>query len=164
MKKWILIILGLIGLDQASKIIISTSLSEGESIPIIRNFFHLTYTRNTGMVFGGLPGAATDYFWVFIIFAIAASAIFGYMFYKSDFSDKRQTILRIALTLLIAGSIGNAIDRIVQIDHAVIDFIDFLGIWSYIFNIADTFLNVGIFLFFIDVFFLEKKRMEEKNG
>ena len=63
-----------------------------------------------------------------------------------------------SLALLIAGSFGNAIDRAIQIDHAVIDFIDFNGIWNAIFNFADTFLNVGIFLFFVDTFFLEKKR------
>jgi len=163
MIKWIFIILALIGIDQVSKIWISSVLLEQESIPIITDFFHLTYTRNTGMLFGGFTGLATDYFWIFLIFAVLASAIFGYMFFKSDFKDKRLIVYRIALALLIAGSIGNAIDRAVQVDHAVIDFLDFRGIWEYIFNFADTFLNVGIFLFFIDVFFLEKKRLNA-NG
>jgi signal peptidase II len=158
MTKWIIAIFVLLGIDQGSKIWISSVLTQGESIPVIENFFHITYTRNTGILFGGLQGTAADYFWVFLIFAILATGVFGYMFYKSDFTDKRLFILRLSLTLLIAGSLGNAIDRAVQIDHAVIDFIDFNGIWSYIFNFADTFLNVGIFLFFVDTFFLEKKR------
>ncbi len=160
MIKWIIIILALIGVDQGSKIWITSSLAPGESIPIINNFFHLTYTRNTGMLFGGFEGAAANYFWVFLIFAVLASGVFGYMFFKSDFNDKKLFVFRIALALLIAGSLGNAIDRAVQVDHAVVDFLDFNGIWSYIFNFADTFLNVGIFLFFIDVFFLEKKRVK----
>jgi len=163
MIKWIAIILILIGVDQGSKIWITSSLVQGESIPIINNFFHLTYTRNTGMLFGGFEGAATNYYWVFLIFAVLASGVFGYMFFKSDFKDKKLFVFRLAIALLIAGSLGNAIDRAVQVDHAVVDFLDFNGIWSYIFNFADTFLNVGIFLFFVDVFFLEKKRVNA-NG
>jgi signal peptidase II len=159
MTLWIIILLGLIGIDQISKIWASTTLEIGETVPVINNFFHITYTRNTGVLFGGLEGTASQYFWVFLIFATVATGIFGYMFVKSDFKDKRLFIFRLSLVLLIAGSIGNAIDRAVQIDHAVIDFIDFRGIWQYIFNFADTFLNVGIFLFFIDLFFLEKRRM-----
>lgn len=158
MTKWIIAILILVGIDQGSKIWVSSVLSQGESIPIIENFFHITYTRNTGILFGGLQGTAADYFYIFLIFAVLATGVFGYMFVKSDFNDKKLFLLRLSLILLIAGSLGNAIDRAVQIDHAVIDFIDFNGIWSYIFNFADTFLNVGIFLFFVDTFFLEKKR------
>ena len=163
MKKWIIIILALIGIDQGSKIWISSVLVEGETIPIINNFFHLTYTRNTGMLFGGFEGLSIDYYWVFLVFAVVAAGIFGYMFFTGDFKDKNLFIYRLALALLISGSLGNAIDRAIQIDHAVIDFLDFNGIWSYIFNFADTFLNIGIFLFFIDVFFLEKKRVKS-NG
>lgn len=163
MIKWLLIILGLIGLDQISKIWVSETMMIEESIPVIKDFFHITYTRNLGMVFGGLQGTAAQYYWVFLIFAIVAIGVFGYMFLKSDFSDKKLVVFRVALALLIAGTIGNAIDRAVQVDHAVIDFIDFKGIWSYIFNLADTFLNVGIALFFIDIMFLEKKRVKT-NG
>jgi len=163
MIKWIFLILALLGLDQATKIWVSTTMAQGDTIPVIRDFFHITYTRNSGVLFGGLQGTASQYYWVFLIFAVLALAIFGYMFYKSDFNDKRTFIYRLALSLLIAGTLGNAIDRALQIDHAVVDFIDFNGIWAYIFNFADVFLNVGIFFFFIDIFFLEKKRVES-NG
>ncbi|MDD3129803.1 MAG: signal peptidase II, partial [Candidatus Izemoplasmatales bacterium] len=154
-----IIALALIGLDQASKIWISSILEVGESITIIPDFFYFTHVRNTGGVFGMAEGFAADYYWLFVLFAIIASSIFGYMLAKTDFLDKRLFILRLAMILLISGSIGNAIDRIAQTDHAVVDFIDFIGIWEYRFNLADTFLNVGIGLFFIDIFFLEKKRV-----
>ncbi len=163
MKKWIILILVLLGLDQGSKIWVSSTMQYRESIPLIEDFFHLTYTRNTGILFGGLPGTSENYWWVFIVFAIIALGVFSTLLFKSDFSDKRMFIYRLGLSLLIAGSLGNAIDRLVQVDHAVIDFLDFNGIWAYIFNFADTFLNVGIFLFFVDTFFLEKKRVV-KNG
>jgi signal peptidase II len=163
MTKWILFILLLLGIDQGTKIWVSSTMSQGDTIPVIRDFFHITYTRNTGVLFGGLQGTAAQYYWVFLIFAVIAVGVFGYMFVKSDFKDKRTFVYRFALSLLIAGTLGNAIDRLLQIDHAVIDFIDFNGIWAYIFNFADVFLNVGIFFFFIDIFFLEKKRVEN-NG
>lgn len=159
MTIWIITLITLVAIDQISKIWVSSALEIGETIPAIKDFFHITYTRNTGVLFGGLEGTASEYFWVFLIFATAATIIFGYMFIKSDFKDKRLFVFRLSLVLLIAGSIGNAIDRAVQIDHAVVDMIDFRGIWQYIFNFADTFLNVGIFFFFIDLFFLEKKRV-----
>lgn len=158
MIKWLILIFVLLGIDQGSKIWVSSVMEIGDSIPVIPDFFNITYTRNTGILFGGLQGTAADYFWVFLIFAVLACTVFGYMLFKSDFSDKRLFIFRLAICLLIAGALGNAIDRAVQVDHAVIDFIDFSGIWSYIFNFADTFLNVGIFLFFIETFFLEKRR------
>ncbi len=160
MIKWVIVILALLGLDQASKILISNNLVEGETIPIINDFFHFTYTRNTGILFGGMQGTSQDYYWVFLIFAVVALSVFGYMFFKSDFSSKKLFVYRLALALLIAGTLGNAIDRLFQVDHAVVDFIDFRGIWQYIFNFADIFLNVGIFFFFVDTFFLEKKRVE----
>lgn len=160
MVKWILIILGLIGIDQVSKALVTQNMMIEETIPVIKDFFHITYTRNLGMVFGGLQGTVAQYYWVFLIFALVAVGVFGYMFIKIDFSNKKLFVLRVALALLLAGTVGNAIDRAFQVDHAVVDFIDFRGIWSYIFNFADTFLNVGIALFFIDIMFLEKKRVK----
>ena len=152
--KWLIIFIGLIVLDQVSKFLVSTNMQEFESIPVINNFFAITYSRNSGMVFGALEGAASANFWILLIFAVVASGIFGYLFFKSDFKDKRLWIYRLALILLISGSIGNGIDRAIQPDHSVIDFLDFHGIWVYIFNLADSFLVVGIGLFFIDTFIL----------
>jgi signal peptidase II len=160
MFKWIIAILALLGIDQATKLYFASTLSEGDTIPIIEDFFHFTYTLNTGIVFGGMQGTSETYYWIFLIFAVIALGVFGYMFFKSDFNNKKLFIYRLALALLIAGTLGNSIDRIFQAQHAVHDFIDFRGIWDYIFNFADVFLNVGIFFFFFDTFFLEKKRVE----
>ncbi len=158
MKKWIILIIGLIGLDQLTKLwVVSRFTFEGDTLAIIPNFFHFTYVRNSGAVFGIFQGLAETYI-IFLVIISIAIAIFGYMFAKNDFNDKRTFWYTLGLSLLIAGAMGNAIDRLFQPDHNVVDFIDFRGIWQYIFNIADICLNVGIAIFIVDTLFLEHKR------
>ncbi|MDA3931261.1 MAG: signal peptidase II [Tenericutes bacterium] len=161
MKKWIALMVGLLAFDQLTKFLVATyEINYG----LIEGFLHITYVRNLGLVFGMFQGATTTYTLVLTIFALIALSIFGVMFYKNDFKDKRTHWYALALTLLIAGTLGNAIDRLFQPDHGVIDFIDFRGLgdlWTYVFNFADVYLNVGLVILFIDVFFLENKRRKE---
>jgi len=158
MKKWLIIIFGLVGLDQLTKYLVMQNFTvEGDTFPVIDGFFHFTYIRNSGAVFGLFQGLAETYV-IFLIIISIALAIFGYLFFKTDLSDKKLFWYNLALALLIAGAFGNAFDRIFQFDHNVVDFIDFRGIWSYVFNIADICLNVGIALFIFDQFILEPKR------
>ena len=163
MKKWIILILSLIGLDQLTKwLVVANFSSEGDTFAIIPGFFHFTYVRNSGAVFGLFQGLAETYV-VFLVIISIAIVIFGYLFYKNDFHDKRTFWYSLGLSLLIAGAFGNAIDRLFQPDHNVVDFIDFRGIWVYVFNIADICLNVGIVIFIVDTLFLEHKR-KKVNG
>ncbi|MDD3122267.1 MAG: signal peptidase II [Candidatus Izemoplasmatales bacterium] len=162
MKKWILIIIGLLGVDQLAKYLVNAHFTyEGETVPVIQNFFHITYVRNPGVVFGLGGDTGIPYFFLIGV-AILAGLAFGYMLYKNDFTDKRTIWYVLALSLLIAGSFGNAIDRVAQFDHKVVDFIDFRGIWNYVFNIADMCLTVGIGVFIVDQLFLEPKRTKSK--
>lgn len=155
--------LGLVGLDQASKALVMANFtSQGETIPIIQDFFHFTYRRNPGAAFGIFEGIAESYI-IFLVIISIALVIFGIMFVKADFKDKKSFWYILGLTLLISGAIGNGLDRIIQVDHSVVDFIDFRGIWSYIFNVADMCLNVGIAIFIFDQFILEPKR-KKVNG
>ncbi len=165
MIKWILIILALLGLDQLSKALVVSNMIYGEagSIPIIEDFFHFTYTLNDGAGLGLLEGLADKNYLVFIILIAIALVIFSAMFIKTDFKNKENFWYILGLTFLIAGAIGNGLDRVFQVDHYVVDFIDFRGIWPYIFNVADICLNVGIAIFIIDQFFLEPKR-KKMNG
>ena len=161
MKKWIALMLGLLAFDQLTKFLVATyEINYG----IIEGFLHITYVRNLGLVFGMFQGATSTHTIVLTIFALIALSVFGVMFYKNDFKDKRTNWYVLALTLLIAGTLGNAIDRLFQPDHGVIDFIDFRGLgnlWTYVFNFADVYLNVGLAILFIDVFFLENKRRKK---
>ncbi len=168
MLKWIIVILSMVGLDQLTKTLVVNHFSDyaadvEKTIPIIEDFFHITYTRNTGVVFGFFEGFAENYVILLALIAVALT-IFVWMFIKIDFKDKKLFWYAFGLSLLIAGALGNGIDRLFQPDHAVIDMIDFRGIWAYIFNVADICLNVGIALFIFDQFILEPKRNPKKDG
>lgn len=127
-------------------------------IPKVLEFHHII---NEGASFGMLEGRQGFFAIMTIIFLI----IFGYFFYEVDF--KKKKVFSIATILLIAGALGNAIDRLFR--GGVIDMInmpilnDFLGLLNispFIFNLADLYMNVGIVLFMIDLLFLERKRTE----
>jgi len=151
---------GLLGLDQLTKFLVASNES---NFAIIKDVLHVTYIRNHGLVFGFFQGATSTHRTLLAILALISLLIFSYLFSRIDFKDKRTFWLSLSFSLLIAGTLGNAIDRLFQPDHGVIDFIDFKGfgsLWTYVFNFADVYLNVGLVIFFIDVFFLEKKRVE----
>lgn len=133
---YILIIL-LVIVDQFTKSSIRDLLGVGGSIPIIKNVFNLTYIQNRGAAFGMLQ----DKQWFFIIVGIFA-IIIGVSFLRKSSYGK---IEKCAISLIMAGALGNIIDRVK--DGFVTDFFDFHFIWSYIFNVADIYIVVGVFVF-----------------
>ena len=140
----IIIILSIIFLiiDQITKILVVNSLVPGENIEIIKNIFSIIYTINTGAAFSILLGKR-----IFLI--VVAILIIGILLYyiKKNKVDGKLNI--IAFSLIIGGSLGNLIDRIVR--GYVVDFISIkLGSYNFpIFNVADTLIVVGVFLLLI---------------
>ena len=120
----------------------------GESIPVIHNVFNLTYIINRGAAFGML----TNQRWFFL--AVAFVLIIVYGFYRKRVNNGPLS-LRVGTALLIAGAIGNGIDRYVL--HGVVDFFDF-RIWP-IFNIADIGICVGVVCV---IYYLLTSEHEEK--
>lgn len=146
-----LIIVLLIGIDQASKMWALNYLKEIGSIPIIENVFHLTYVENRGAAFGMLQNNQS----IFIIVALIAS-VFGLYYLHTK---KVNFLGKASIILIIAGAIGNLIDR-VRIGF-VVDYFDFRFIWEYVFNIADIFVVVGtIMLCAYIIFFQEEKQVK----
>ena len=141
----IIIILSIIFLiiDQITKILVVNSIVPGENIEIIKNIFSIIYTNNTGAAFSILLGKR-----IFLI--VVAILIIGILLYyiKKNKVDGKLNI--IAFSLIIGGSLGNLIDRIVR--GYVVDFISIkLGSYNFpIFNIADTLIVVGVFLLLIE--------------
>jgi signal peptidase II len=118
------------------------------SIPIIKNVFHLTYVENRGAAFGMLQNNQS----IFIIVALAAS-VFGLYYLHT----KKVNILgKTGITLIIAGAIGNLIDR-VRLGF-VVDYFDFRFIWEYVFNVADVFVVVGTIVLCIYIIFFEEEK------
>lgn len=140
-----ILILSLIFLivDQISKILVVKFL-DLNSVTVIKNFFYLTYTNNTGAAFSIL----TDKRIFLVLVGIIIIILLIYYLKKHQI---KNTINKIAFALVIGGSIGNLIDRIIR--GSVVDFID-IKIFSYnfpIFNLADTFITIGVILLLINI-------------
>lgn len=135
------IIVSSILLDQISKYIVVREMTLYQSIPIISNFFHITYIENPGAAFGILAYQT----WFFLIITSLVVITLGYYAFQLK---KEQTLLRVAFALQIGGAIGNFIDRFRT--GYVVDFIDF-KVWSPVFNIADVAIVVGVCLFALEV-------------
>ena len=131
---WLLLSLGAVAIDPLTKWLCVAFLQGSESVPLIRGFLHLTYVENRGAAFGSF----SEHRWVFMV--ISTLAIVGVTVYLLKFCENDR-LLRCALAMIVGGGIGNMIDRIAL--GYVIDFIDFCGIWSYVFNGADSFVCVG---------------------
>ena len=125
-------------LDQLSKFLVRKNFQLNESIPIIKNIFHLTYATNTGSAFSMFQG----YNIFFIIFSIVVITAIFYYIKKIKGNEK---LMQLALGLLLGGTIGNFIDRIAI--GAVTDFIDF-RIWP-VFNIADSAVTISVILLIV---------------
>lgn len=138
-------------IDQVSKIIVINNLTNNKSVEVIKSFFYLTYTNNTGAAFSILTGKR-------ILLILVSLIVIGILIYYIKKTKIEKKINKIALSLVIGGSIGNLIDRIIK--GAVIDFLDF-KIFGYnypIFNLADTFIVLGVFLLLIGMFRKEEKK------
>jgi|SRR3989338_4189886 len=125
-------------LDQLTKFLVRKNFQLSESIPIIKNIFHLTYVTNTGSAFGLFKGINP----FFILFSmIVIIAIFLYL--KKITANEK--LLQLAVGLLLGGTVGNLADRLIH-GH-VIDFIDF-RVWP-VFNIADSAVTISVVLLII---------------
>ncbi|MDP3131091.1 MAG: signal peptidase II [Bacillota bacterium] len=159
---WLILSAVLVIIDQVVKAaVVANLVNVGASIPVIDGFFHITYVRNAGMVFGIGGDESGVPLIVFLVIGTLAMIAFGYMIAKNDYKDRRRFFYALALALLLAGALGNLLDRVFQVDHRVVDYLDFRGIWDYVFNFADMCLSVGIAVYLFDQFFLDPKRLRE---
>ncbi|RXM71484.1 signal peptidase II [Clostridium tetani] len=150
----IIIVLGII-LDRVTKLWAIERLSIGEDIVVIKDFFSFSYLENRGAAFGIFKDKQ-----LFLI-SITMVAILLMMFYL--FINKTNPkILKISLSLIISGAIGNLIDRIKY--RYVVDFIFFHYKDKYhfpIFNIADVLVSLGTILLII--FIIKEDGYEDRR-
>ncbi len=128
-------------IDLISKLII-LKIENILPITVIKNFFYLNKVTNEGAAFSSFTG----YQIVLILIAIVALIYI----HKSVLKDIKTNLGTISMSLLVGGILGNLFDRIVY--NKVIDFLSF-NIFGYmfpIFNIADTFICIGVLLLLID--------------
>jgi len=132
----------ILALDQATKWLVAERMAEYESIPVLGDFFRLTFIHNRGAAFGIDVGSPL----LHLLFSLVALGALGWMFYTAP---PEARLLRCSLSMVLGGALGNIADR-VRLEK-VIDFFDFgLGDWRWpVFNVADTFVTIGIFLLFL---------------
>lgn len=129
----------LVLIDQLTKIWVVKSFEPEKEIKVIPKIINFKYTTNEGGAFSIFSGNLV----LFIIVTILALLFFGYL--MKDFNLQTRPFFSVSLILIIAGTIGNFIDRISR--GSVVDFIEF-AFWPRfaIFNFADMCLTVGIIL------------------
>ncbi|PKM78515.1 MAG: signal peptidase II [Firmicutes bacterium HGW-Firmicutes-15] len=139
MRFWASILLILV-IDQLSKFWVVSSMVLGESRPIIEGILDLTYVRNRGAAFSILQGQ----YWFFIIMALAVVLVLT--IYNLKYSPVPW--LQYATGLIVAGSLGNVIDR--WFYGSVRDFLS-IGWWP-VFNVADMAIVSGGTLVMLYIF------------
>lgn len=144
-------------IDQLTKYLVVRNMEVGESIPIIGEFLQLTSHRNAGAAWGMFQGQMI----FFYIVTVVVVALLLYI-YKKEAKD--NFLMQLSITMLLAGAIGNFIDRILF--QQVVDFVDVL-IFGYnfpIFNVADSALTIGVILMLIEFFLTGRSDDNERNN
>ncbi len=134
-------------LDRWTKFLVVQKMNMGETIPVIKDFLHITYIKNPGAAFGILAEKT----WFFIIVTIAILIIIIYFNYTLG---KDNVLFSIVFGLVAGGAVGNLFDRLQS--GLVVDFIDFRVVWPYIFNLADAAIVVGMVLLAWQILMSEK--------
>lgn len=127
-------------IDQLVKHLVVSTMHLGQSFPVIKGIFHITYVLNPGAAFGMLEHQR----WFFIIVALAA-VLLGVFFYRK--LQQESILMRSGAGLLLGGAVGNLADRIQS--GLVVDFLDF-RVWP-VFNIADIAICAGAGILIYDI-------------
>ena len=141
-------------LDIVTKWAVQNNLTVGQNIVLIPNFLSITLSYNLGAAFGALNSGSTLLRVMWISMSVVMSV--GLSIYYAFKGKKMSIPYRIALVLMIAGAVGNLVDRalywknIVGFD-GVIDWIQvYFGTWAFpTFNIADSSLVIGVIIILI---------------
>lgn len=143
----IISVIVLVGVDQLTKYLAVAQLAPNGSITAIPSFLNFTYVENRGAAFGILQDAK----WFFLVLALVGVGIIVWYILKRP----HNFLLRSSLSLIAAGALGNAIDRLAR--GFVVDFIQLSFIDFPVFNVADICICVGAVLLAVYVIFFDKK-------
>ncbi|KAF0111620.1 MAG: signal peptidase II [Chloroflexi bacterium] len=151
--RWLFVIaIVIIILDQVTKALIRANLAYGEiwapwdwMLPYAR-LIHIT---NTGVAFGLFKGANLIFMFLAIIVSIG-------IIYYYPMVPKEDRVIRLALSLQLAGAVGNLVDRI-RLGQVT----DFISVGTFpVWNVADSSITIGVFILLLGVWLQERR---EKN-
>lgn len=151
-----IIILALLSIDQLTKALVARSIPFQSSQSVIPGFLDLTHIRNRGAIFGFFSHSESRILFIFLtLVSLVALGLVLYYFFKTPSS---QRFMKISLSIILAGALGNLIDRVFR--GYVIDFLDFyIKSWHWpSFNVADACITTGAFLL---IFILVFKRSKQ---
>ena len=137
-------------LDRITKDLAVKHLRGKDAINLIGNIFQLTYVENRGAAFGVLQGRQI----FFYIITVVICALIVYAFLKCP-KTPRYTALLLTMTFIMAGALGNFIDRVSG--KFVVDFIYFRPIDFPVFNVADIFITLGCIALAIEILFVYRE-------
>lgn len=164
---WLTLLLlgGLLFIDQLTKYLSELLIIKGNQVTLIPHILDATLTYNTGAAWSFL----SDHTWILTVISLIASIVLIYFLIKNDW--KKKKCYSIAITLMLAGTFGNFIDRffsVINLREGVVDMIIFTpldNLWNLItkssfpiFNFADMCLVIGIVFLAIDIIFFQEKR------
>ncbi|WP_125703377.1 signal peptidase II [Lacticaseibacillus daqingensis] len=147
MISYLIIAAALVGLDQWVKAWIIGHVALGQTVGFIPGVVSLTHIKNTGAAFSILEGKQ----WFFYIITVVSLIIVGMLWRDAG----KSRWYRLGLTLIVAGTLGNVIDRLrfqEVTDMFQLDFMNFA-----IFNVADACLTVGVLIVLVYLLFFDGK-------
>lgn len=147
----------LIALDQWTKSLVRVNLQLGESwlpeaLAWLSPYARIVHWYNTGAAFGMFQGGS-------MIFMALAFVVVGAIIYYFPQVEQQDWTLRLALSMQLAGALGNLLDRL-QFEGRVTDFIS-VGTFP-VFNVADASISVGTAILLLGVYLQERAAQKEK--
>lgn len=151
----LLSVLVLTGADQLLKVLVVRHLKDGDPLVLIPKVLQLHYTENDGAMMGMLQGKTT----LMVLLALVVFVVLLYVIFSKKI---RFGLVYCALVGVLAGGLGNLIDRIFR--GFVIDYIEVLFVRFYIFNFADCLITVGALAIIIyELYDLVRQRKTQKE-
>ena len=145
------IIAAIFALDRATKIWIERAVGLFDTVPVIPCIFNIVHTKNRGAAFGFLNDGPSAWRTMFLVaVSLAILGIIGQMLWQAT-RERSTPTLRLALTLVLGGALGNLWDRALR--GEVTDFLQiFLGSYEWpSFNVADSAICTGAVLLALDL-------------
>jgi signal peptidase II len=155
---FLVLIAGLIvALDQWTKSLVRNNLPIGatwlpEPLGWLSPYARIVHWYNTGAAFGMFQNGS-------IIFAVLAVVVIGAIIYYFPQVDKKDWTLRLAMSMQLAGAVGNLIDRLLHAGSVT----DFISVGTFaVFNVADASISVGTAVLLLGVYLQERSAQKEK--
>lgn len=150
--------------DQITKVLVLRTLGPGRAIEVIPGFFSLVCNFNTGAAFGLLSGSQT----LLAVVSLVAMVVLPFLI-RASLSKGSPTLGSYGLMAILAGDVGNLVDRIFRAE-GVVDFLYFyigraedpLAGW-FPFNVADSAICVGVGAYLLNSYRSQKRKREGRG-